>query len=72
MTTGSGSNNHHALTPRDDREALSALFDGELAADAMRFALKRLHHDADWRDTCGRWLVIGDALRSLHCSARCS
>lgn len=62
MTTGSTSN-HHALQPRDDRETLSALFDGELSADAMRFALKRLDHDAGWRDTCGRWQVIGDALR---------
>ena len=63
MTTGSTSNNHHALHPRDDRETLSALFDGELAADAMRFALKRLDHDAVWRNTCGRWQLIGDALR---------
>lgn len=64
MTTGSTSNsNHHALHPRDDRETLSALFDGELSADAMRFALKRLDHDAGWRDTCGRWQLIGDALR---------
>ncbi|MFC5577606.1 RseA family anti-sigma factor [Lysobacter niabensis] len=63
MTTGSTSNNHHALHPRDDRETLSALFDGELAADAMRFALKRLDHDAGWRNTCGRWVLIGDALR---------
>jgi len=63
MTTGSTANNHHALHPRDDRETLSALFDGELAADAMRFALKRLDHDAGWRNTCGRWVLIGDALR---------
>ena len=61
--TGSTSNNHHALHPRDDRETLSALFDGELVADAMRFALKRLDHDAAWRNTCGRWQLIGDALR---------
>jgi Meckel syndrome type 1 protein len=63
MTTGSTSNNHHALHPRDDRETLSALFDGELAADAMRFALKRLDRDVGWRDACGRWQLIGDALR---------
>lgn len=64
MTTGSNSNsNHHPLPPRDDRETLSALFDGELPGDAMRFALKRLDHDSDWRDTCGRWQLIGDALR---------
>lgn len=64
MTTGStSSSNHHALQPRDDRETLSALFDAELSADATRFALKRLDHDEGWRDTCGRWQVIGDALR---------
>ena len=64
MTNGSNStSNHHPLPPRDDRETLSALFDGELPGDAMRFALKRLDHDAGWRDTCGRWQMIGDALR---------
>jgi negative regulator of sigma E activity len=63
MMTGSTSNNHHALHPRDDRETLSALFDGELTADAMRFALKRLDHDTGWRNTCGRWQLFGDVLR---------
>lgn len=68
MTTRSdmnanSSSNHHPLHPRDDRETLSALFDGELPGDAMRFALKRLDHDAGWRETCGRWQLIGDALR---------
>ncbi|QNP41006.1 sigma-E factor negative regulatory protein [Lysobacter solisilvae (ex Woo and Kim 2020)] len=61
MTTAT--NNHHPLPPRDDREALSALFDGELPGDSARFALKRLDHDAQWRDTCGRWQLIGDTLR---------
>ena len=64
MTTGSSSqSNHRALPPRDDRETLSALFDGELPGDAARFALKRLDHDAGWRESCGRWQLIGDALR---------
>ena len=64
MTTGStSSSNHRALPPRDDRETLSALFDGELPSDAARFALKRLDHDAEWREACGRWQLIGDALR---------
>lgn len=68
MTTRSdmnanSSSNHRPLHPRDDRETLSALFDGELPGDAMRFALKRLDHDAGWRETCGRWQLIGDALR---------
>lgn len=46
-----------------DRETLSALFDGELDGDAARFALKRLDHDAPWREACGRWQLAGDALR---------
>ncbi|UHQ18415.1 hypothetical protein LVB87_09330 [Lysobacter sp. KIS68-7] len=49
--------------PTSDREALSALFDGELTGDAARFALKRLDHDQDWRATCERWHLVGDALR---------
>ena len=61
--------NHHPLHPRDERETLSALFDGELPGDAARFALKRLDHDADWRETCGRWQMIGDALRGEATSA---
>ena len=63
------SSNHHPLHPRDERETLSALFDGELPGDAARFALKRLDHDADWRETCGRWQMIGDALRGEATSA---
>lgn len=47
----------------DDRENLSALFDGELDGDAARFALKRLGHDAQWRESCGRWQLCGDVLR---------
>lgn len=66
MTAGSNSNDpgsHHAIHPRDDRESLSSLFDGELPTDVARFALKRLAHDDNWRDTCGRWQLIGDVLR---------
>jgi negative regulator of sigma E activity len=51
------------LPPRDGRETLSALLDGELPGEAARFAIKRLSHDVQWRDTCGRWQLIGDALR---------
>lgn len=61
--------NHHPLHPRDERETLSALFDGELPGDAARFALKRLDHDAEWREACGRWQMIGDALRGEATSA---
>jgi len=69
MTNGSNTSNHHPLHPREERETLSALFDSELPGDAARFALKRLDHDAGWRDTCGRWQLIGDALRGEATSA---
>ncbi|GAB2611517.1 sigma-E factor negative regulatory protein [Novilysobacter erysipheiresistens] len=46
-----------------DRETLSALFDGELDDAAARFAVKRLDHDRQWREACGRWQLAGDALR---------
>lgn len=53
--------------PAHDRahegETLCALFDGELRGDESRFALKRLGHDVEWRDTVGRWQLYGDALR---------
>lgn len=50
--------------PQTDLESLSALFDGELEGDAGRFAIRRLGHDASWRDACGRWQLAGDVLRS--------
>src|SRR4051794_7882590 len=46
-----------------DAENLSALFDGQLGGDAARFALKRLGHEAGWREACGRWQLAGDVLR---------
>lgn len=46
-----------------DAETLSALFDGQLGGDARRFALKRLAHDVQWRQACGRWQLAGDVLR---------
>lgn len=52
-----------------DREALSALFDGELSTDAARFVLKRLDHDLASRDVCGRWQLAGDALRGQAMAA---
>lgn len=54
------------MTPRqpgDDRETLSALFDGELHGDAARFAVRRLDHDSAWRQTVGNWQLAGDILR---------
>lgn len=53
----------------DDLETLSALFDGALDADAARFAQKRLGHDPQWQQACGRWQIIGDALRGQATAA---
>jgi len=49
--------------PGQGMETLSALFDGELEGDAARFAIKRLGHDARWRQAVGNWQLAGDALR---------
>ncbi|MDQ3287737.1 MAG: sigma-E factor negative regulatory protein [Pseudomonadota bacterium] len=53
------------ISPKDhqDRESLSALFDGELQGDAARFAHKRLAQDLRWRESCGHWQLAGDVLR---------
>jgi negative regulator of sigma E activity len=53
----------------DDLETLSALFDGALDDDAARFARKRLGHDMQWQQACGRWQLIGDALRGQATAA---
>jgi negative regulator of sigma E activity len=45
------------------REVLCELFDGELREDAARFAYRRLGHDPQWRETCGRWQLAGDVMR---------
>jgi len=55
--------NTPATPATDERENLCALFDGELQGDAARFALKRLGHDAQWRQACGRWQLYGDVMR---------
>lgn len=57
------------LNPHDDRDALSALFDGELQGDAARFALKRLAHDPQWRESFSRWQLAGDAMRGRATAA---
>lgn len=57
-----------ANTNDNERETLSALFDGELSGDAARFALKRLGHDEQWRAAFGRWQLCGDVLRG-HATA---
>ncbi|MGY4515628.1 RseA family anti-sigma factor [Lysobacter sp. HA18] len=53
------------MKPNDnqDRQSLSALFDGELQGEARLFAMRRLSHDNGWQDDCGRWQLIGDAMR---------
>jgi len=56
-------------THSDDRESLSALFDGELHGDALRFAHKRLAQDVQWRQACGSWLLAGDVLRGRAVAA---
>lgn len=55
--------------PHDEREDLSALFDGELSGDAARFALKRLGHDPAWQTRCERWQLMGDVLRGQNVAA---
>lgn len=55
--------------PMSDLETLSALFDGELDGDAARFAARRLGHDAEWQQACGRWQLVGDVLRGNSTSA---
>ncbi|MCF7223495.1 RseA family anti-sigma factor [Marilutibacter chinensis] len=63
MTSMHNSPTDPLMTHGDDREVLSALFDGELEAEATRFAHRRLAHDGRWREACGRWQLAGDVLR---------
>lgn len=57
------------MTSHDDkvldhtRQQLSALFDGELAADEGRFLQRRLEHDGELAACWSRWQLAGDALR---------
>lgn len=44
-------------------EQVSALADGELTADEARFALRRLEHDADLRQSWARLHLARDVLR---------
>jgi negative regulator of sigma E activity len=46
------------------REDLSALMDGELAAEPTRFLLRRLEHDPDLSATWSRWHLIRACLVS--------
>lgn len=56
-------------SPHNEREDLSALFDGELDGNAARFALKRLGHDPAWQARCERWQLVGDVLRGENVAA---
>lgn len=50
------------------RQQLSALVDGELAADEARFMLRRLEHDGELSACQERWQVLGDVLRGRACA----
>ncbi|MGH8053977.1 MAG: sigma-E factor negative regulatory protein [Stenotrophomonas sp.] len=50
------------------QQQLSALVDGELAADEARFMLRRLEHDADLSACQERWQMLGDTLRGQACA----
>ncbi len=45
------------------RQQLSALMDGDLAADEARFLLRRLQHDHELAGRWERWQLCGDVLR---------
>ena len=45
------------------RQQLSALMDGDLAADEARFLLRRLQHDHELAGCWERWQLCGDVLR---------
>lgn len=50
------------------RQQLSALVDGELAADEARFMLRRIEHDAELSGCHERWQLLGDVLRGNACA----
>ena len=56
---------NHDHTPRAQ---LSALLDGALDADRLRFLLRRLQHDGELADTLARWQLAADALRGAACA----
>jgi negative regulator of sigma E activity len=45
------------------RQQLSALMDGDLAADEARFLLRRVQHDQELAGCWERWQLCGDVLR---------
>ncbi|MHC1479883.1 sigma-E factor negative regulatory protein [Frateuria aurantia] len=51
------------MTESNLQHDLSACCDGELAADASRFLLRRLDHDAELMEAWSRYQLIGASLR---------
>ncbi len=49
------------------KEQLSALLDGELAGDEVRFLLRRIQSDASLAEVWARYQLIGDTLRRQGC-----
>ena len=45
------------------RESLSAAIDGQLGHEELRFALRRMEHDATLAESWGRWHLARDSLR---------
>jgi anti-sigma factor RsiW len=56
-------NTENREIPAELREQLSALADGELAADTRRFLLKRLSEDAELKRAWSNYHRIGESLR---------
>lgn len=52
------------------REQLSALIDGQLCGDELRFLQRRLAHDCDLRDCWSRWQGYGEVLRGQSTALR--
>jgi sigma-E factor negative regulatory protein RseA len=48
---------------QSNQESLSALMDGELSDDQLRFLLRGLEHDGELRQTWSRYHLIRDGLR---------
>ncbi|MCG6118202.1 MAG: sigma-E factor negative regulatory protein [Aquimonas sp.] len=57
------SNEPRSSASPDISEQLSALCDGELAADQSRFLIRRLGDNAELKQAWSRYHLIGDALR---------
>lgn len=61
MTTNTQTSMTHSSP--DPREQLSAMMDGELQRDAMRFVLKRCESDSELGECWQRWHLAGEVMR---------